>query len=118
MIPGSRGAYSYLVLPKNVHDQDSSHWKSGYSLAHGAGRKLHRSKAKAKVLANFGREPRDILQTRFSSAVFCEDADLAAEEHQDAYKEIEDVVSDLVEAGLIDIVVKFRPLVTYKMRKE
>ena len=119
VIPGSRGAYSYLVLPKNVHNQDSSHWKSGYSLAHGAGRKLHRSKAKAKVLAKVGSNPSDILSTRFSSAVICEDVNLAAEEHQDAYKEIEDVVSDLAEeAGLIDIVVKFRPLVTYKMRKE
>jgi release factor H-coupled RctB family protein len=40
VIPGSRGSYSYLV---KVNKDNIS--KSGYSLAHGAGRKMNRSKA-------------------------------------------------------------------------
>lgn len=42
VVPGSRGSYSYLV--KVVKENVS---KSGYSLAHGAGRKMTRSKALA-----------------------------------------------------------------------
>lgn len=43
VIPGSRGSYSYLVKPL-----DENQWVSGYSLAHGAGRKMNRSKALQK----------------------------------------------------------------------
>ena len=39
VIPGSRGSFSYLVMPCNASPL------SGYSLAHGAGRKWNRSKA-------------------------------------------------------------------------
>ena len=44
VIPGSRGSLSYMVKvnKENCH-------KSGYSLAHGAGRKMARSKAFAIV---------------------------------------------------------------------
>ena len=42
VIPGSRGSYSYLVKPL-----EENGWISGYSLAHGAGRKMSRSKAYA-----------------------------------------------------------------------
>lgn len=44
VIPGSRGSYSYLVKPI-----ENNGWISGYSLAHGAGRKMSRSKAFATV---------------------------------------------------------------------
>ena len=48
VIPGSRGSYSYLVEPivENLE-------KSGYSLAHGAGRKFSRSDALKKAKSRF-----------------------------------------------------------------
>ncbi len=47
VIPGSRGSFSYLVLPCNASPQ------SGYSLAHGAGRKWNRSKALETIKNRF-----------------------------------------------------------------
>ncbi|MGA2659771.1 MAG: RtcB family protein [Verrucomicrobiota bacterium] len=38
------------------------------------------------------------------------------EEAPAAYKNIEDVVHDLVDPGLISVIATFRPLLTYKTR--
>jgi release factor H-coupled RctB family protein len=121
VIPGSRGAYSYLVMPKDPQNQ----WNNAFSLAHGAGRKMYRGKAATKIRDKMAKQAsastpdavNELLRkTPFESAVICEDKKLLAEEHQDAYKEIEDIISDLVEFGLIEVVVRFKPVVTYKMR--
>jgi release factor H-coupled RctB family protein len=119
IIPGSRGAYSYLVLPTQT-----AHVENAFSLAHGAGRKLHRGKASQMVNQKYqkikGGSNANLLlmETPFQSAVICDDPDLLAEEHQDAYKEIDDIIGDLVYFGLIDVIARFRPLVTYKMRSQ
>ena len=42
--------------------------------------------------------------------------ELLYEEAPAAYKNIEDVVQDLVSAGLISVIASFRPLLTYKTR--
>ena len=34
-----------------------------------------------------------------------------------AYKNIEAVIADLVDAGLVSVIATFRPLLTYKTRK-
>jgi release factor H-coupled RctB family protein len=49
--------------------------------------------------------------------VICEDKDLLYEEAPQAYKNIDDVVADLIKADLIVVVASFKPLITYKMRK-
>jgi len=109
VIPGSRGAFSYLVDP--VSDA-SIQQKSGFSLAHGAGRRLPRGIALKK-----GENIKsDLTITELGSRVICEKKDLLFEEIPEAYKDIDSIVEDLVDAGLIQVIAKFRPLITYKTR--
>jgi release factor H-coupled RctB family protein len=108
MIPGSRGSLSYLVKP--LGDGESRAW----SLAHGAGRKWARSEARLRMRERFGKE--QLLQTAFGSRVICGARDLLYEEAPAAYKNIEAVLQDLVDAGLVSVVATFRPLLTYKTR--
>ncbi len=108
MIPGSRGDFSYLVVSKN------SDFRSGFSLAHGAGRKWARTDAKSK-LKNY--TINDLKRTSLGSNVICECKDLIFEEAPQAYKKISIVVQDLVDHGLAKIVAIFRPVITYKTRK-
>jgi len=49
--------------------------------------------------------------------VICEDKDLLYEEAPQAYKNIESVISDMVSFGLIQVVARFTPLLTYKVRE-
>jgi release factor H-coupled RctB family protein len=49
--------------------------------------------------------------------VICEERDLLYEEAPGAYKNIEAVIADLVNAGLVSVIATFRPLLTYRTRK-
>jgi release factor H-coupled RctB family protein len=109
VIPGSRGSLSYVVKP--VGDGASHAW----SLAHGAGRKWMRSAARQRMRERFSVD--ELVQTRLGSRVVCEDRDLLYEEAPAAYKNIEDVIADLVAAGLVSVIATLRPLFTYKTRK-
>jgi len=109
VIPGSRGSLSYLVKPTG--DGESHAW----SLAHGAGRKWARSEARLRMRERFS--VAELAQTGFGGRVICEERDLLYEEAPAAYKNIEAVVQDLVDAGLLSVVATFRPLLTYKTRK-
>jgi release factor H-coupled RctB family protein len=109
MIPGSRGTFSYLVNP--IGD----HYQNAYSLAHGAGRKWKRSDTKAHLSNRFKRE--DLIKTNLGSRVICEDKDLLYEEAPQAYKNIDIVIQDMVDAGLIEVIAVFRPVITYKTRR-
>jgi release factor H-coupled RctB family protein len=59
----------------------------------------------------------ELVQTRLGSRVVCEERDLLYEEAPEAYKNIEDVIADLVDAGLVSVIATLRPLFTYKTRK-
>jgi release factor H-coupled RctB family protein len=109
VIPGSRGSLSYLVKPTG--DGESHAW----SLAHGAGRKWARSDARQRMRERFSDS--ELAQTRLGGRVICEDRDLLYEEAPAAYKKIEAVIADLVDAGLVSVIATFRPLLTYKTRK-
>lgn len=109
VIPGSRGSLSYLV--KVVSNSETHAW----SLAHGAGRKWSRSESRLRMRERFG--ARQLVQTGMGNRVICEDRDLLYEEAPAAYKDIETVIDDLVDADLISVVATFRPLLTYKTRK-
>lgn len=106
VIPGSRGTYSYLVRP--LPGADASLW----SLAHGAGRKLARGEARAKLKPRFRRA--DLERTPFGGRVVCGDEALLYEEAPAAYKDVDQVVGDLVAAGLATVLAVLRPLVTFK----
>jgi len=108
VIPGSRGSLSYLVRP--LGDGESRAW----SLAHGAGRKWARSEARQRMRERFGMH--QLTQTPLGGRVICGARDLLYEEAPAAYKNIEDVIQDLVDAGLVSVIATFRPLLTYKMR--
>jgi release factor H-coupled RctB family protein len=109
VIPGSRGALSYLVKP--IADTATHAW----SLAHGAGRKWSRSEARLRMRERF--EVQQLVQTGLGSRVVCEDRALLYEEAPTAYKNIETVIEDLRDAGLISLIATFRPLLTYKTRR-
>lgn len=110
VVPGSRGALSYLVKP--VGDQSANLW----SVAHGAGRKWNRIGARVRVKAKT--TAKALLQTDLGSVVICDDKNLLYEEAPDAYKRIESVISDMVDARLVQVVATMRPLITYKVRRE
>jgi release factor H-coupled RctB family protein len=109
VIPGSRGAFTYLVMPKDRSE------KSAFSLAHGAGRKWSRSDSRARLEKRFS--ARDLSRTELGNHVICEDKELLYEEAPQAYKNITIVIDDLVKAGLVDVLAVMRPLVTYKVRR-
>ncbi len=108
VIPGSRGSLSYLVLPVGNGSL------SAHSLAHGAGRKWNRTSARERMRERFSAE--SLTRTSFKSHVICEDRDLLFEEAPPAYKPIDRVVTDLVEAGLVRVVATLAPVLTYKKR--
>lgn len=108
VVPGSRGSLSYLVLPNPRRE-------SGWSIAHGAGRKWTRSDSKSRLKSRYG--PEELRKTRLGSWVICEDRDLLYEEAPEAYKAIDRVVQDLVEAELVTVIAELAPMVTYKLRR-
>jgi len=109
IIPGTRGTLSYLVAP--VGDQS----RNAFSIAHGAGRKWMRSECRGRLGKRF--RPADLIRTKLKGRVICEDRDLLYEEAPEAYKNIADVIADLVHFGLIQVVATLRPVLTYKTRR-
>ncbi|HEX5223400.1 MAG TPA: RNA ligase RtcB family protein [Verrucomicrobiae bacterium] len=110
VIPGSRGSLAYIVKPTG--DGESHAW----SLAHGAGRKWTRSDARQRMRERFSVD--ELTQTSLGGRVVCEERDLLYEEAPAAYKNIETVIADLVDAGLVSVIATLRPLLTYKTRKQ
>ncbi|MBE7502328.1 MAG: RNA ligase RtcB family protein [Verrucomicrobiales bacterium] len=108
VIPGSRGALSYLVKPAG---HEASH---AWSLAHGAGRKWARSETRLRVRERF--RATELMQTSLGSHVICGDRDLLYEEAPMAYKPVESVIEALLNAGLIQVIATLRPVLTYKTR--
>ncbi|WP_394824855.1 RNA ligase RtcB family protein [Pendulispora albinea] len=108
VIPGSRGALTYLVEPLG------DGLLCGHSLAHGAGRKWTRSDARERIRERFRAD--DLRRTALGSIVVCDDKDLLFEEAPEAYKRIDRVVGDLTDDHVCRILATFRPLVTYKTR--
>jgi release factor H-coupled RctB family protein len=109
VIPGSRGALSFLVAPRGPQDGNAN------SVSHGAGRKWNRSDCRARLRERF--DTASLERTELGGRVICEDRELLYEEAPQAYKNIEVVVQDLVEAGLVRVIATFRPLITYKTRR-
>lgn len=105
VIPGSRGDYSYLVKPEPSP-------LSLFSLAHGAGRKWKRGDCQSRLSHKYKRD--DLYRTRFGSRVICGDKTLLYDEAPHAYKPCESIISNLQQAGLITLVARLKPLLTFK----
>jgi release factor H-coupled RctB family protein len=107
-IPGSRGTLSYLVAPLAADRPETL-----ASLAHGAGRKFDRASMHGRLRTGKADRAR-LARNPYGGVVVCEDRDLLVEEAPDAYKNIDRVIADLVDFGLVRVVATFRPLVTFK----
>jgi release factor H-coupled RctB family protein len=108
VIPGSRGDYSYLVQALDAELSGISL----FSLAHGAGRKWMRSECEPRLNKRFTAS--QLSRTALNSRVVCHDKALIFEEAPEAYKPIDTVIHSLQEAGLIRLIAKLKPLVSYK----
>ena len=105
VIPGSRGDYSWLVQPTSAD-------VGLYSLAHGAGRKWKRGNCKDRLSHKFSTE--DLQKTALGSLVICQDRTLLYDEAPQAYKPCESIIQDLLDAGLIRLVARLKPMLTFK----
>ncbi|WP_240478262.1 RNA ligase RtcB family protein [Photobacterium aquae] len=113
IIPGSRGDYSYLVKPTtDVPTSEDGHIASLFSLAHGAGRKWKRGDCHGRLSHKYKRE--DLYKTALGSRVICGNKELLYDEAPQAYKKCETIIEDLLDAGLITLVAKLRPVLTFK----
>ena len=109
VIPGSRGSIQLFGAAFTAITA------SAFSLAHGAGRKWARSDARGRLEKRF--RAQDLTRTSLGSHVICEDKDLLFEEAPQAYKNIDIVIADMVNAGLAEVIAVLRPVVTYKVRR-
>ncbi|MFT5592558.1 MAG: release factor H-coupled RctB family protein [Oceanicoccus sp.] len=105
VIPGSRGDYTYLVKPL---DNDIAL----NSLAHGAGRKWKRGDCQARLSSKYSKE--DLNRTKFGSRVICGNKELLYDEAPQAYKKCSSVIESMLDAGLIEVIAKLKPLITFK----
>lgn len=105
LVAGTRGTPSYLVAAHAGAE-------AGYSVAHGAGRKMSRSDALRRGRAKHTVE--ELRRTPVGSVVVCGDRQLLFEEAPTAYKRIEQVIADLAGHGLATPIATTVPLVTYK----
>jgi release factor H-coupled RctB family protein len=105
LVAGTRGTPSYLVAAHAGPD-------AGFSVAHGAGRKMSRADALRRGKAKHTVE--ELRRTPVGSWVVCGDRQLLFEEAPTAYKRIEHVIGDLVTHGLATSIATTIPLVTYK----
>lgn len=102
---GSRGNPSWILRGLG----DAAHL---CSVAHGAGRKIPRSEAKARLMHRYRKT--DLTRTALGGRVLCDKPELLWEEHQDVYKPIEPVIAALEQAGVAGRVASLVPMVTVK----
>ncbi|MEZ4362718.1 MAG: RtcB family protein [Kofleriaceae bacterium] len=106
IVLGSRGAPSWIL-------RGTGSERGLGSVAHGAGRKMKRSEATAKLKARYRR--RDVERSALGGRLICDDAALLFEEHPDAYKAIEPVIAALEDHGLATRVAALTPIMTVKL---
>lgn len=109
VIAGTRGSFSYIVKPTG--NQKINLW----SLAHGAGRKWKRGECKSRLQKRFS--VKDLTHTKLGSRIICDDKELLYQEASQAYKNIENIIQELLNHNLISVVATLKPLITYKKRK-
>ncbi|KAJ3146546.1 hypothetical protein HDU86_008478 [Geranomyces michiganensis] len=116
-IPGSRGTFTYIVRPST---DATVRARCACSIAHGAGRAMSRGKVTALLKGRYRSRRTEAVEalrrTAFNGYVVCPGrVEVLYEEAPEAYKDIELVIRDLVDAGAISIVAVMKPLITCKM---
>jgi release factor H-coupled RctB family protein len=115
VIPGSRGTRTWLVEPNHsIHSL-----QTGYSLSHGAGRKISRLKAQEGMKAKSEADREICCQgdKDIDNFVICQDTNLFYEEAPFAYKDIQAVITDLEYFNLAQPICSFIPVITFKCKK-
>jgi release factor H-coupled RctB family protein len=110
IIPGSRGSFSYIV--KMTEDTEHAE-KHLCCIAHGAGRRWNRSTAEQHMKSKFP-NPKKLLETDLGSTVVCPSKSLLYQEAPEAYKNVDDVIQDLINVGLVTVVAVMKPMLTFK----
>jgi release factor H-coupled RctB family protein len=108
VIPGSRGSLTYVVQPIPTE-------ASLNSVAHGAGRKWARGECRDRLRDRYS--ARSLARTELGGLVICEDKDLLFEEAPMAYKNIDNVIMEMKDAGLVRVIATLKPVITYKVRR-
>lgn len=103
LIPGSNRDYSFILRA------EEGAVKSGYSVNHGAGRRMSRSKAKAQLVQA---EVNRIYQE--AGVIVNDNADVPLDESDACYKSSSEVVDAVVSAGLARIEYRLWPLASLK----
>lgn len=104
IIPGSMGTSSYILVGREKGKD------SFYSVSHGAGRRLSRKAAKKRIS---GKETIKKLE-RKGIIVKCGSTKGISEEAPETYKDIEEVVEVIYNAGLSERVAKLKPIAVIK----
>jgi len=105
MILASRGALSWIAT-------GSGNEAGLFSVAHGAGRRMTRAEATAKLKQRYTRQ--NLSRTKLGGRVVCNNANLLYEEHPEAYKPIEPILASLAKNNMAKPVASLRPLITVK----
>ena len=109
LIPGSRGAFTYVMRPAEPTE------RSAFSLAHGAGRKWARSDCRGR-LENV--TPLKISSGPNSAALsFAKTRTCYTKKLRKPTEKVSVVIEDLVHEGLAEVIGILRQLITYKVRR-
>ncbi len=107
LIPGSNRDYSYILMP------EAGAVKSGYSVNHGAGRRMSRGEAN-RVL-----DQRKVNEQYARDGILVNlDGEVPLDESSHCYKSSEEVVSAVVAAGLARVEHQLWPLASIKGNEE
>lgn len=106
VIAGTRETESYIVIP----NPDLPDYLN--AISHGAGRKWHRSGCKDRLINRYGKKS---IKSNTHQSLICNNKDLFYEEAPDAYKNINQVIQDLVDHKMIRVVATLNPLLTVKI---
>ena len=102
LIPGSMGTASYVLVGKEKGLE-----LSFGSTCHGSGRTMSRHEA---IRKHIGKDVAKGLWDSQGIYVRATDMKVVAEEAPDAYKNVDDVVQSVADAGISEIVARLRPL--------
>lgn len=105
LIPGSMGTASYVLVGKELAMQETFG-----SVCHGAGRVMSRKASKKSTTAE------EVVQRLQNKGILIQSASKAGitEEQPEAYKDVDEVVSIVHNAGLASMVARLKPIAVIK----
>jgi tRNA-splicing ligase RtcB len=103
LIPGSNKDYSFILRPLE------GAVKSGFSVNHGAGRRMSRGDAKRRLYQAKVNE-----EYRKAGVIVNDNANIPLDESVDCYKSSTEVINAVVEAGLAEVEYRLWPLASLK----